>query len=81
MPYIIQTRREDIEEYGRKPTTAGELNFAITRLLRAYTNMKGTGYQTYNDIMGALEGAKMEIYRRKIAPYEDAKMSENGDVY
>ena len=37
-------------------------------------------YQTYNDIVGVLDCAKMEIYRRLVAKYEDAKVEENGDV-
>ncbi len=31
--------------------------------------------------MGALEGSKLEFYRRIAAPYENKKMKENGDVY
>ena len=31
--------------------------------------------------MGALECAKLELYRRVAAPYEDVKIMENGDVY
>ena len=30
---------------------------------------------------GALESAKLEFYRRVVAPYEDEKMNLNGDVY
>lgn len=32
-------------------------------------------------IIGALENSSSELYRRKIAPYEDKKIIENGDVY
>ena len=77
MPYIKQKRREEIIF----PENCGELNFFITEILATYIVAKGESYQTYNDIMGALEGAKLEIYRRKIAPYEDKKIKENGDVY
>jgi hypothetical protein len=31
--------------------------------------------------MGALEGAKMEMYRRVAAGYEDKAILRNGDVY
>jgi len=31
--------------------------------------------------VGVLECAKMELYRRVAAPYEDKKKEENGDVY
>jgi len=42
---------------------------------------QGPSYQTINDIIGALEGAKMEFYRRVVVPYEDKKIKDNGDVY
>ena len=38
-------------------------------------------YQTMNDIIGALEGAKLEFYRRVVVPYENDKIEQNGDVY
>jgi len=31
--------------------------------------------------MGVLECIKQEFYRRAVAPYEDKKKEENGDVY
>ncbi|WP_439397023.1 DUF6899 family protein [Bradyrhizobium sp. PMVTL-01] len=34
-----------------------------------------------NDVLGALDGAKAEFYRRVAAPYEDAKIADSGDVY
>jgi hypothetical protein len=34
-----------------------------------------------NDVVGALDGAKAEFQRRVVAPYEDKKIRENGDVY
>jgi hypothetical protein len=33
-----------------------------------------------NDVMGAFTGAQAEFYRRDVAPYEDAKIQQNGDV-
>jgi len=44
-------------------------------------NKNQLNYQTINDIIGALEGAKLEFYRRIAIPYENAKLTENGDVY
>lgn len=75
MPYIKQTDRE------ATPLNCGELNYMITKLCKRYLEIKGENYQNYNDIIGALEGAKLELYRRKIAAYEDLKIKENGDVY
>lgn len=80
MPYINKAIRGSIDD-GRKPTVPGELNYSLTQLINSYVAMKGMSYTTVNDILGALEGAKLEFYRRKAAPYEDIKMSENGDVY
>jgi len=81
MPYINQDDRDSIMAEDKVARTAGELNYRITMQLIDYLNLHGESYQTYNDIIGALEGAKLELYRRKIAPYEDKKIKENGDVY
>ena len=60
---------------------AGELNFKISTLLAGYINTYGKSYGTINDVLGALEGAKLEFYRRVAVPYEEKKLTENGDVY
>lgn len=78
MPYIKQERREQASWALDGP---GELNYAITELLLKYLDVRGIKYQYINDCIGALECAKLELYRRIAAPYEDQKMKENGDVY
>jgi len=82
MPYIKKHRRAllDDSESGPGAETAGELNYLITILLHRYLELHELSYQTLNDILGALDGAKMEFYRRVVAPYEDIKIKENGDV-
>jgi hypothetical protein len=80
MPYIKTSDRLDLM-IGRPPQTAGELNYQITLLLKKYLVDNGLSYSKINDVMGALEGAKLEFYRRVAAPYEDKKIIENGDVY
>lgn len=79
MPYIKQIQRKELGY--RDPDNAGELNFDITDVINRYIAAKELSYQTINDIIGALECAKLELYRRVASPYEDAKMKENGDVY
>lgn len=79
MPYITTVDKHSIELNG--PTTPGQLNYAITKLLIAYADFKGTSYATMNDILGVLEGAKLEFARRKLYPLEDLKKMVNGDVY
>lgn len=82
MPYIPQERRNAIIwADGNLPETSGELNFLITTNLVDYLTSHGTSYQTINDCLGALEGAKLEFYRRVAVPYEDGKREANGDVY
>ncbi len=61
--------------------TVGELNYLITSMCLEYLEKKGEKYQHYNDVIGALECAKLEMYRRKVSNYEDGKIQSNGDVY
>ena len=81
MPYIRKERRHEFGWHYCFPTDCGELNYILTVIAKEYIDRKGESYQTYNDIIGALECCKQELYRRKIAPYEDKKIKENGDVY
>ena len=82
MPYIEHSRRKEMldNDYCEGPKTAGELNYWLTLTIKDYWENTGN-YQGINDIVGALEGAKMEFYRRIAVPYEDKKIAENGDVY
>jgi hypothetical protein len=79
MPYITIEARREVANVG--PTTAGELNYAISLLLQDYWQNHGQNYQAINDIMGALSGAGAEFYRRIAVPYENKKIFDNGDVY
>jgi hypothetical protein len=81
MPYIKNDRRKTLAEYEEFPRDAGELNFCFTKIINHYIAAHGLRYAQINDIVGALEGAKLEFYRRVAAPYEDKKILENGDVY
>lgn len=77
-PYIDPAKRDRARAHANN---AGELNFAFTALIVDYLNRKGLSYQHLNDCIGALEGCKLELYRRLAAPYEDEKAMTNGDVY
>ncbi len=68
MPYIKYSEQEELHN-GKSPTTAGELNYSFTMIALEYLKTVGERYQSYNDIIGALEGAKLEIYRRKVSAY------------
>ena len=79
MPYIEESYREVLE--SSTPLNPGELNYKITKTCIEYLNSEGTSYKTINEIIGVLECAKMEFYRRIAVPYENLKKKENGDVY
>lgn len=80
MPYITADRRISIDN-GTRPATAGELNYQLTQVIKSHWVNSPRNYATINDIVGALEGAKAEFQRRIVAPYEDGKIRDNGDVY
>lgn len=77
MPYIKPSERESSR---LKPINAGQLNYAFTRLIQEYLGYT-PNYQRFNDVLGALEGAKLEMVRRRLNDYEDKKIAENGDCY
>ena len=86
MPYITPDRRKMLQAGPEPIYGPGELNFCLTRLVLDYLDQVKqdngrVSYQDYNDVIGTLECCKLEMYRRAIAPYEDQKCKDNGDVY
>lgn len=92
MPYVPQTHRADIDSNidqminqlktmtaSNPSALAGDLNYAITRIIDGVYPTKRYNY--INEAIGVLECAKLELYRRLAAPYEDLKMQEHGDAY
>lgn len=91
MPYIREDRRKEyaaeigavVEKLCRvsEKDAKGELNFIIFSLVRDYAHRTGMSYAKLNDIVGGvLTCCQIELYRRIVAPYEDRKIAENGDV-
>lgn len=85
MPYITQRDRELIAANFNtkhiKMDSPGELNYIISILCQEYVKRNELTYSTVNEVMGVLSSAQAEFYRRVVAPYEDKKIGENGDVY
>ena len=87
MPYIKAERRDKILLSGNilnlnEIRTAGDINFAIQAIALAYLYDDGSqNYLHLNTVVGAIEAAKLEFYRRVVVPYEDTKIAENGDVF
>jgi hypothetical protein len=84
MPYIMKHVRGAFDKHlkaiGPHTTDPGDLNYCITVLVHEYLKAHGKSYAVMNDCMGVLEAAKLEFYRRIVAPYEDEKIKENGDI-
>ena len=89
MPYIPEKDRESLDyaifditaRILAEEGTAGRMNYCISSMINMMIEKKGLSYSNLNEIIGALECIKMELYRRVAAPYEDLKIQENGDVY
>lgn len=83
MPYIRQEDRAKIDPLipGLKQLVSqmgfGALNYAITQLC---LGMKTNKYEDHAALSGVLDNVKDELYRRRIAMYEDRKIQENGDI-
>lgn len=84
MPYIKQEKRGSldplIEDLSKEITCEGDLNYIMTSLIHKEVLKKGKNYQVLNNLIGALECAKIELYRTVIGPYEALKLTENGNV-
>lgn len=81
MPYVDKDTRSRLDR-GGEPKDAGELNYAITKVIDGYLcRQDRLRYRHINETIGVLECLKLELYRRVAGPYEDVKMQNSGDVY
>ena len=76
MPYIEQYTREHTIPNTEHP---GELTYELY-LLCLTALPPNARFADYATVLGCLEATKLELYRQQIAPYEDLKLEENGDV-
>lgn len=84
MPYVKPERRPALSPFSVSCVVAqneGELNYQISFLLNKYMELHGLEYNRMGDCTSACENAAAEFRRRVMAPYEDGKIAENGDVY
>ncbi len=93
MPYIPQDDRPrydgPVDQLGdalaaqTPDRRKGHANYVITRILRKAWGVdapRGESYSNYADVIGTLESAKLELYRRWVAEYEDKVIAKNGDL-
>lgn len=84
MPYIKEDKRQvlnpHLEALARDVANEGELNYCIYKLSCLLIDKMGESYSNYSMCSSAMEHAKLEWYRKRVAPYEEKKMAENGDI-
>ena len=74
-----------INELVKEVRSPGELNYIITKLCPALLEQRklsgsGVSYADFNGVIGVLENVKLEFYRTVVAPYEEQKKLENGNI-
>jgi hypothetical protein len=82
MPYIKQERRAELngivaDMERRKVEPNGDLNYLLFKF--CHRTVKPS-YNNYKNFIAELNECVAEIRRRFLAPYEDQKIKENGDV-
>ncbi len=84
MPYITPERRAAFDAQLRtlaaEVGTQGEMNYCIYKLATLVIERTGESYDTLSMCSSAMEHAKLEWYRQRLAPYEDRKIKENGPI-
>lgn len=80
MPYLTPERRAELDE-GFTPHSTGDLTYVLTREADRFLCSREERFDAYAQVLAALEATKLELYRRRIVPYEEQKLAENGDVY
>ena len=79
MPYITGERRAALWD-GDRPRNKGDLTYLLYLTAVEWLQNGEKNFDRRADAIAALECAKLEFYRRHLAPYEDIKIKENGDV-
>ena len=80
MPYLAEEDKLRLNNTN-EPRTSGDLNYLFMKKIEQFLVINGEKYSTFNEVIGALECCKLEIYSRQIRPYEDDKIRINGDVF
>ena len=75
------TREEIGLMMGLACRNGGDLQYMLAVALQKYMETKGLRYANCEDVMGALSGALREFQRCVVDPYEQQKLSDNGEVY
>lgn len=81
MPYIKFDREkwDEVVELMKKKNLQvnGDLNYILFKFCKYYVN---PSYNNYKNFCGELRQCVTEIERKLLAPYEEEKILENGEV-
>ena len=80
MPYVNKERRKDLDKIVdamKDVKVDGDLNYILFKFCKNYVSPK---YNNYKNFIGELNETVAEVRRRFLAPHEDIKIKENGDV-
>ena len=81
MPYVDPKVRKVLDyivaEMGYQIVCDGDLNYVLFTFCKRYIK---PSYKNYKNYIGELNECVAEIRRRLLAPYEDQKIKEHGDV-
>lgn len=78
---VEQAAQESDNKAEQLDSINGQLNFAFFKTLKnIFSSWFSPSYAGYARAVSILECCKGEIERRLLFPYEDKKISENGDV-
>ena len=82
MPYIKKEAREKMDQIVEQMHDSGVVaNGDLNYILFAYCKRHvAPSYNNYKNFVGELHQCATEIERRILAPYEEDKIKENGDV-
>ncbi len=80
MPYVKPIYRPKLDAIVEHMKTAelhpGDLNYILFK----YCKSEDPSYKKYRNFIGEINESVAEIRRRILAPYEDMKKKQNGDV-
>lgn len=80
MPYVTLERRLDIDK-GLAPQAAGELSYLITQVMREYLLTRPDTWDTYADVIKAIDSAVDAFKKEVLWPHERTKQEKNGRVF
>jgi len=88
MPYVKRELRALVNhgieglvrQVMRAENPAGLLTYILYKLSKGIIDRFPASYASISSVIMCLDNTKSELYRKILAPYEDRKIEENGDI-